>query len=152
FEDTILEMLHAEAQSRDTDLFDDTKFVVSEGSGFALESDLLGLVPGEKFLHGIGEIGQLLGGEIRGCATAKVDEFWFPLADEGLCRVEGQFSDGGIQIALDLCGVLVCVNAEVAEVTAFSAEGNVQIDAERRSGSRWALQGGVCLSDMRGCP
>ena len=56
----------------------------------------------------------------------------------------------GVQVALDLRGVLVRVDAEVAEVAALAAERDVQVDAERCSRRAGPLQRRKRLSRLSG--
>ena len=56
-----------------------------------------------------------------------------------------QFANNGIEIAVDLARVLVRIDLEVTEVAALSAEGNVDVDSQRRTRARRAIQGLMCL-------
>ena len=72
----------------------------------------------------------------------------FRAADEWLGGVERQFTDHGIEVAIDLGGVLAGVDLEVTEVAALAAERDVDVDAQRRAGPRRAVQGLVRLRHL----
>src|SRR5207244_4323584 len=103
----------------------DFELAFRDGPGLAFESDLFGVVPCEQPLHRSDEMRKLPGGNVRRSSASKVDEFRFSPADERLSRIESQLLDGGIQISLNLGGILVCIDFEIAEVAALAAERNV---------------------------
>src|SRR6185436_18390250 len=89
-----------------------------------------GFIPGEQLLHRIHHVGELARGDVGWSAAAKINEFWFPAADERLLRVKSQLLHGRIEIRFDLAGIFVCIHFEVAEVAALPAERNMDIDAQ----------------------
>ena len=60
-QDVVVEVLDAQAEPGDSEVPDRLELVVGEGSGLALERDLLGLVPGQQALHSLGEEAELFG-------------------------------------------------------------------------------------------
>ena len=71
-----------------------------------------------------------------------------PVFDRRLLRVVFHFAGEGVEIGLDLLAVFVRVNAEVAELAAFAAEGDVKVKAELGIGSRRVGECAVCLRDV----
>ena len=55
----IVEILHAQAQTRHADLVQRLQFLVRQSAWLALESYLLNLVPRQQTLHAIGKMKQL---------------------------------------------------------------------------------------------
>src|SRR5580692_765209 len=116
-QNVVVEILDAQAEARDSQIPDRLKFAFREGSRFALEGDFFGLVPGQQALHALDQARKLPRGNVRWCAPSKVNESRLASADEGSLGVEGQFSDGGIQIAFHLGSVLIGIDFEVTKVT-----------------------------------
>src|SRR5205085_2630220 len=98
-----------------------------------------------QFLQGFYQAGELRRAEVRRGAAAEVEEVQRPAADDGQTAVQFHLPDEGIQVDLDVAGVLVGVDAEVAKFAAFAAKGNVQVQAQRRIGPGRTVQGGVGL-------
>ena len=86
--------------------------------------------------------------DVGGGAAAKVDKVQRPVFDRRLLRVVFHLAGEGVEIGLDLLAVFVRVNAEVAELAALAAEGDVEIEAELGVGSRWVSECAVCLRDV----
>ena len=140
FEDVIVEALNPEAEARHPDLAQGLELFLGEGARLGLEGDFLGLVPGEEILHPVGQIPELLDREVAGRAPAEIDELRLPAREVGGAGITFELADPGIEIGVDLRGVLVGVNAEVAEVAAFPAEGYVEVDSEIRVGRTGRVQ------------
>jgi hypothetical protein len=47
-QDVVVEILDAQAEARDSQVFDDLEFAFGERSGLALEGDLLGFIPRQQ--------------------------------------------------------------------------------------------------------
>ena len=75
-----------------------------------------------------------------------------PAADDGQLAVERHFLDERLGIGLDIAGVLVGVDAEVAKFAAFAAKRNVQIEAQRRAGCRCGFQAARAVGRDAGLP
>jgi len=129
-QDVVVEVLDAQAQPGDPKIADRPELVIGEGSWLALERDLLGLVPGEQPLHAVGEKPELIGRQVARGAATEIEEPGFPTPDPGLLGEDLEFLEEGIQVSLDLVGVLVGVDPEVAEMAALPAEGDVGVQAE----------------------
>src|SRR5262249_40877727 len=63
-------------------------------------------------------------------------------------RVQRDLAREGLEVHLDLLGVLVRVHAEVTELAPLAAEGDVQVEAQRRAGLGGAVQRGQGLRRM----
>ena len=87
---------------------------------------------------------ELLRREKRRRAAAEVDEVERPAGDRRLRRVQLPFAREHVQVVVDLLGVLVGVDAEVAEVAPLPAERNVQVEAERHAGHGRRLERRPC--------
>ena len=121
-------------------------------AGLALEGDLGGLVPGKKRLQPLDQAARAARAEVRRRAAAEVDEVQRPAADDRQLAVQLDFLDQGVEIDLDIAGVLVGVDAEVAELAALAAKRNVQVKPERRAGPRRRFQGRRGVGQMRRLP
>jgi hypothetical protein len=71
-------------------------------------------------------------GEEGGGSAAEVDEFKLAAFEPAAVGVEVDFTGEGAEIGFHFVGVLVGVDAEVAEFAAFSTEGDVEVKAEAR--------------------
>ena len=147
-QDAVVEGLDPEGQAGDADVLDRGELAGVEGAGLALEGDLLGGVPGEQRLHLVGEVDQLGGGKIGRGAAAEVDEVGPAAGDERLAGHHFQLADRAVEVVLDLIRVLVGVDAEIAEVAALPAEGDVVVEAERGRGA--GVRGGIGFLDRGG--
>ena len=63
-QNVVTEIFHAQTQSGHADAFDRLSFF-RDKVRFAFEGHLLGFVPRHDFLHPIGELDQLLGGQMK---------------------------------------------------------------------------------------
>ena len=131
-EDVVIEVLHAEAQPRDADLAQHLEFLLAQCARLALESDLLRLVPRQQLLHTVGQVAELILGEVRRCAASKINKVGLAPSDEDLLRVELHLVQHGVDVVADLRRVFVRVHAEIAEVAPLAAERDMHIDAQRR--------------------
>ena len=152
FEDFVVEIFDAEAEAGDADVAEDFELAFGECAGFALERYLFHFVPGEEAFHFVDEAAELFGGEVGGRAAAEVDEAGFAAADDGLFGVEGELAADGVEVGFDFAGVLIGIDLEVAEVAAFAAEGDVDVDAEGGAGDGGAVEGGFGFVELFGAP
>ena len=60
FQDVVIEMFDAQTQASDSNFANGAKLVVGQRARFALECDLLSLIPWQESLHSIGQKTQLL--------------------------------------------------------------------------------------------
>src|SRR5262249_20170505 len=148
----IAEVFDAEAQPGNAHVAQGSKLVLLQGARLTLEGDFLGLVPRQQRLQAMEEAGQLRRTEIRWRAAAEVNVVQSPTADDGLPAVEFDFLHQGVEVRLDVARVLVGVDAEVAELAALPAEGNVQVQAQRRGRVRGLAQRGVRIGQVRRLP
>src|SRR5438034_1234796 len=74
---------------------------------------------------------ELIDGQIRRRAAAKVDEVRFAPADKRFRGVQAQFLEDRVDVSLDLGGILVRIDLEIAEVTALPAKRDVDVEAQR---------------------
>src|SRR5689334_13841961 len=111
----IIEILNTQTEAADAQLLDYLELAFAQGSGLALKSDLLGLIPRQQLLHCIHEPAELAGGDVRGCSAAEIDKFRLPAANERFLRVKRQLLDCGVEVTLNLAGVFVRVDLKVAE-------------------------------------
>jgi hypothetical protein len=93
-----------------------------------------------RVLHPPGEVLKLVNREIAGSAPAEIDELRLPSGEVGGPGVTLELAEAGVEVGVDLGRVLVRVDAEVAEVAALPAEGDVEIDAEVRVGGTRRVQ------------
>ena len=141
-QDVVVEVLDAEAQARDANLPDGLELVVRQRARLAFERHLLRLVPAQDRLHPVGQVLELRLGQVGGRAAAEIDELRLAPADERLLPVKLQLAKRQLQIPLDGRGVLVGIDAEVAEVAALPAERDVQVEAQLGARRRRPAQGG----------
>ena len=146
FEDVVVEIFHAQAQPGDAQLADDLELVIGQGARLALESNLLGLVPGQQRFHAIGQVPQLVGRKVRGRAAAEVDEIGLATADKGFAGVKREFAKDGINVMANRLRILVGINLEITEMATLAAKRNVNIDAEGCIGLRRPLDRGKNLA------
>ena len=67
-------------------------------------------------------------------AAAEVDVEQTPAADGGKLAIKLDFLHQGVQVGLDIAGVLIGVDPEIAKLAALPAERDVQVQAQRRVG------------------
>ena len=114
--------------------------MVGERSGFGLEGDFCRFIPGKQTLHALGQIAELVRRQVARGAPTEVNKAGFSPADHRLGGIGSEVFEQGIEVGLDIVGVLVGVDAEVAEVTSLPAEGNVDVESQRYSGLRGLIQ------------
>ncbi len=144
FEDLRIEILDAKAEARHAQLAQCDELVLLQGARLAFERHFLGAVPRQRRLEAIHQAAQLGGTEVRRRAAAEIDVLEPPAADDRLLAIEFDFPDEGVDVHLHVTGVLVGVDAEVAEFAAFPAKWNVQVQTERR------VRRGRCVEDGPG--
>src|SRR5439155_1136674 len=120
-----VEIFFTEAQTGDAHFANRLEFVIGERSRLALESDFPGFIPRQQCLHAIGQMLELIDGEIRRSAAAEVNEGRLATADEGFRGVKRQFLEHRVEVASDRRRILVRINFEVTKVAALPAKGNV---------------------------
>src|SRR6185295_9736025 len=128
-EDVVIEVFDPQAEAGHAQVLDRAKLRLGQCSRLALKSDLFGLVPWQNPLHRIDEAGELARRNIRWSAAAKINKLRFSAADERPLRVELQLLNGRIQISLDLRGVFIGVDLEVAKVAAFTAKRDMNVNS-----------------------
>ena len=74
FQNLVVKVFHAQADSRDADFFERADLRLRERARLALEGDLLGLVPIDALAKSIDQRGELLGAQKRRGAPAEIDE------------------------------------------------------------------------------
>ena len=150
-ENPIVEVLDAEAETSDAEIADDPELGFGERAGLAFERDLGGAAPVGPGRQPRNESLQLRRRQERRGAAAKVDEVHGTAGDRRGVEVHVPLIGEQAQIVLDLAGVLVRVDAEVAEVTPLAAERNVQIEPERHRRRR-RIQRNAGIVQSRGRP
>ena len=93
----------------------------------ALEGHLAGRLPVPVLVDAGDEPLELLVTEIGRRAAAEVDELELAPPQPLVSRIQRDLTRQGGEIALDLVGVLVGVDAEVAEPAALAAKRDVQV-------------------------
>ena len=136
----VVEMLDAQTQSSDTHFSDGPELVVGECSRFGFEGDFCRLIPRKQTLHALGQIAELVRRQVARSPSTEVDEAGFSPADHCLGGKGSEVFEQGIQVGLDVVGILVGVDAEVTKVTSLPAEGNVDVESQRYSGLRGLIQ------------
>ena len=140
FEDPVVEILDAETEARDAHTTNGSELGVGERARLALERDLFGTGPGSLCGQTRHQPVELFRREERRRAATEVDEVERPSSDRRQRRVELPFARHDIQVAVDLVGILVGVDAKVAEVTPLPAERDVQVHPERDTFYRRQVQ------------
>ena len=152
-QDVVVEMLDAQAQAGDADVGDGGHLGLGQGARLALEGDLVGLAPGHGRLGAGGQGAQVAGADVGGGAAAEVDELQGPAGDPGAPGIGLDLAAKGVEVAPDLAGVAVHVDAEVAELAALPAEGDVQVEPEVRGpAAGGGLQHRLGGGDLVGAP
>src|SRR5688500_963034 len=119
FENAIVEVLDAQAEPRDTEFLERFQFMLLQRARFALEGDLLGAPPRHDGLQLLEESTKLSRAQERRSAAAEIDELERAAADDRLGRVQLDLANQGVEVGLDVAGVLVGVDAKIAELAAF---------------------------------
>ena len=140
FKDVIVEVFHAEAQTCDANVTDAGELDFIERAGFGFEGHFLRLIPRDHVLHAIGQILELRHGQVTGGAAAEVDEVRLAPLEIGLAGEALHLAHAGVDVGLNLLRILVGVDLEIAEVAAFAAERDVEINAQRDVGRGGLLQ------------
>ena len=130
-EDRVAEVFDAQAQPRDAQLTERMNFGFGQRARLAFEGHFLGLVPADARAQPIDQRGQLLGAEERRGASAKIDKSKRPITHARQLADQLDLLGQRGHIRLDFLGSLVRVDAKVAELAAFSAERNVQVEPQR---------------------
>src|SRR5207248_1876468 len=127
FQDLVIEVLDAQAQPSNAESLQCFQLVLLQCAGLALKRHLLRVFPGEQRLYLFEQPAQLVSAEEGGRAAAEVDEMEGPARRHGHGGVESDFAHECVEIDIDVAGVLVGVDAEIAKFAAFAAKRNVQI-------------------------
>ena len=95
-------------------------------------------VPGKVLLQAREKLRELLDGKERGRAAAEVDVARPPAGQQRRLAIKFRFLEHGVEVLghAILPGVAAGVDAEVAEMAAAAAEGQVDVDAHRRAVDR----------------
>ena len=146
-EDVVVEVLDAEAEARHAHLADRRELRFGQRARFTLEGDFFRRRPRRQRREPLHQSAELRRRQERRRAAAEIDEIELAAGNRGKLRVEFPLAREQVEIAVDLFGVLAGVDPEIAEVAAFPAERDVQVEAERRAGhGRRLLRGnGVVL-------
>ena len=135
-QDIVVEIFDAQAETGDADCADRFQFGFGQGARLAFEGDLGGVVPRQGGLESVCQRAEVAGADIGGRAAAEVDKVQRSVRDGGQMRIVLDFARQGVEIGLDLVGVLVGIDAEIAELATLAAEGNVEVEAEPGAGAR----------------
>ena len=137
-EDLVVEILDAHAQPRNAQAVQGVQLFVGQRAGLRFESDLFRFVPGKVLLQTGEKLGQLFDGKERRRAAAEVDIARPPAGEQGSLAIEGRFLVHRVEVLghAILPGVAAGVDAEVAEMAAAAAEGQVHVDPHRRAVDR----------------
>src|SRR5207253_1842193 len=108
--------------------------------------------PRQERFHFPEQAAKLIGAQIRRRAAAEIDELQGSSAHGGSLTIQLDFLDQGIEVELDIACVLIGVDAEIAELAALTAKGNVQVEPKRRARLRRLLQDGLGLRQILGLP
>ena len=147
-QDIVVHVLDAEAEAGHPDLPDRPQLGLGQRSRLALEGDLSCRVPGQRRLQPRRQRLEVAGAYVGGGAAAEVDEPQLAAGDPGGAGVQLHLARHRVEVLPDLRGVLVDVDAEVAELAALAAERYVQVEAEVGKGLR--LRRGVEKGTRRG--
>ena len=140
-QDRVIEVLDAQAQSGDAQIAKRFDLRLAQRARFAFEGHFFRLIPTDIRPQSIDQSNQLLRAEERGRSAAKIDKSkWTTPHDRQLAH-EFNFTRQGSQVAFHLGSVLVGEDFEVAELTAFATERNVQVQTERHVGWRLIERG-----------
>src|SRR5208283_5146016 len=118
-QDLRVEVLDAEAEAGDAEFLQGLQLVLLESPRLALEGHFRGLLPGHQGLQAGEQATQLSGTQVGWGPAAEVDVVQFPAADDGQSAAQFDFPDERLRIGLDIAGVLVGVDAEIAELAAL---------------------------------
>jgi hypothetical protein len=103
------------------------------------------MIPGDGVAQSFAERLQLAGTQIRWSAASEIDELQLAAGDAGPVLEQRDFAVEGLDIVLHHVGVLLRVDAEIAELAALAAERNVQIHPQRNRAVGLAIEGGMDL-------
>src|ERR1044072_7754629 len=114
-------MLYAEAESRDSNLFERFKLRFSQRARLALEGDFFSRLPAHVAVEPLYEMVELPFADIRRRAAAEVGEAQLPTLKSARAAIDFILFDERFDIKLDFSGVLVRVDFEVTELATLSA-------------------------------
>ena len=130
--DLIVEVFDAETNTRHADRLQRLEFRFLQRTWLALESHLFGIFPAHVTIQTVDQIMQLLVADIRGRALRRGIRVLSPRMLPPLKRrhatVEFVLFDQRVEIDLDLRSVLICIDFEVTEVTAFATKRDVDVE------------------------
>src|SRR3569832_446809 len=127
-EDLVVEVFDAETQSRHADLFQRLQFRLLNRARLTLESNFFRVLPTDVTIQTIDEITQLFLTDVRRRAAAEVGKAKLTALKRRHATVELVLFDQRVEVHLDLRRVLVCVDFEVTEQTAFPAKRDVNVE------------------------
>src|SRR4051812_26800423 len=122
--------------------------MISQSARLGFEGHFFHSLPWQQPLHFGSEMPELIDRQVGRSASTEINEARLPRANEWLGGIIGKFLQGGIDIPANGRGIFIRVDLEIAEVTPFPAERNVEIDSEVCSGLRRALQSVVEFAYM----
>src|SRR5262245_16285977 len=128
-QNVVIEMLDAEAQSRDADLFQRFELRFAERARLALERDFFGVLPTHMPVESVHQRAKLLFADVGRRAAPEVGQPELPPLQCGHAAVDFILFDQRVEIDLDLRSVLVRVDFEVTEFAPLAAEGDVDVQA-----------------------
>ena len=146
------EVLDPGREPRDAVLAEHFQLVLLERPRLALECHFAGLVPRHHLLQLRHQSVELAGAQIRRRPAAEIDVIQAPPPHDRLRRQQRDLLHEGVEIDLDFLRVLVRVNAEVAELTAFTAKRNVQVEPERHPQFGWRIENSLGVRDVLRLP
>src|SRR5688572_10045279 len=106
-ENLIIEILDAQAQTRDADFLERLDLRLVQGARLALKRDLLGIIPAHMPIEALNEMKELLLADVRGRPAAEIGEAELPALQRGHTAVSLHLLDEGAEVDLDLGGILV---------------------------------------------
>ena len=131
FEYPIVEALDPKTEARDPHPADSGELGLGQRSRFALESDFLRSLPGNRGRQTLHQAFELERRQKRRRAAPKIDKAQATAGNGRQPGVELEFAREQVEIVADFLGILVRVNAKVAKVAALPAERNVKVNPER---------------------
>ena len=132
-QNTCIEIFNTQTQTSNPNILDRFHFARIQSAWFSFERHFFSFVPRQNRLHLVSQFSQLLSGQIGRRTPSKIDELRLASRDTRLLRKVLQLGDRRIQIIFDLRRILIRVNSEVAEMTAFATKWNVVIHTQGSS-------------------
>ena len=130
-EDVIIELLNSQTDSVDAAFAEGVESGGGGGFRGALESDFRGLGQVKGGCEILKESVYLIHGDQRWGSASKIDELDFSVFQGGRLSIKTHFPLEGVKIDLFLGGGFVRIGKIITKMTAFGAERDVDIQAQR---------------------